>query len=125
MPRRSWSTRMTIPGRLLRVVRSHVHLGTLTTPSGSYAQEVSRRTQSVLHAYLPLAKSTFGEPSFPIKTRLVLAESLLFTRLTFALGSWDPLPSGLKRSMEATRMRVFRMILGGLSDRAVVWSLFL
>ena len=79
MPRRSWS-RMTIPTCLfttedfLRIVRSHVHLGTLTTPSGSYAQEVSRRTQSMLHAYLPLAKSTFGEPSFPIKTRLVLAE---------------------------------------------------
>ena len=112
-------------GRLLRVVRSCVHLGTLTTPSGSYAQEVSRRTHSMLHAYLPLAKSTFGEPSFPIKTRLVLAESLLFTRLTFALGSWDPLPLGLKLSMEAARMRVFRMILGefrkegGLSDRAV------
>ena len=112
-------------GRLLRIVRSYVHLGTLTTPSGSYAQEVSRRTQSMLHAYLPLAKSTFGEPSFPIKTRLVLADSLLFTRLTFALGSWDPLPLGLKRSMEAARMRVFRMILGefrkegGLSDRAV------
>ena len=112
-------------GRLLRIVRSYVHLGTLTTPSGSYAQEVSRRTQSMLHAYLPLAKSTFGEPSIPIKTRLVLAESLLFTRLTFALGSWDSLPLGLKRSMEAARMRVFRMILGefrkegGLSDRAV------
>ena len=112
-------------GRLLSIVRSYVHLGTLTTPSGSYAQEVSRRTQSMLHAYLPLAKSTFGEPSFPIKTRLVLADSLLFTRLTFALGSWDPLPLGLKRSMEAARMRVFRMILGefrkegGLSDRAV------
>ena len=29
-------------GRLLRIVRSYVHLGTLTTPSGSYAQEVSR-----------------------------------------------------------------------------------
>ena len=112
-------------GTLLRSVRSSVHLGTLTTPSGSYAQEVSRRTQSMLHAYLPLAKSTFGEPSFPIKTRLVLAESLLITRLTFALGSRDPLPLGLKRSMEAARMRVFRMILGefrkegGLSDRAV------
>ena len=112
-------------GRLLRIVRSYVHLGTLTTPCGSYAQEVSRRTQSMLHACLPLAKSTFGEPSFPIKTRLVLADSLLFTRLTFALGSWDPLPLGLKRSMEAARMQVFRMILGefrkegGLSDNAV------
>ena len=112
-------------GRLLRIVRSYVHLGTSTSPSGSHALEVSRRTQSMLHAYLPLAKSTFGEPSFPIKTRLLLAESLLFTRLTFALGSWDPLPLGLKRSMEAARMRVFRMILGefrkegGLSDRAV------
>ena len=112
-------------GRHLRIARSYVHLGTLTTPSGSYAQEVSRRTQSMLHAYLPLAKSTLGEPSFPIKTRLVLADSLLFTRLTCALGSWDPLPLGLKRSMEAARMRVFRMILGefrkegGLSDRAV------
>ena len=52
-------------------------------------------------------------------------ESHLFTRLIFTLGSWDPLPLGLKRSMEAARMRVFRMILGefrkegGLSDRAV------
>ena len=76
-------------GKLLRVVRSYVHVCTLTTPSGSYAQEVSRRTQSMLHAYLPLAKSTFGDPSFPIRTRLDLAESLLFTRLTFALVSWD------------------------------------
>ena len=79
----------------------------------------------MLKAYLPLAKSTFGESSFLIKTRLVLAESLLFTRLTFALGSWDPLPLGLKRAMEAARMRLLRMILGefrregGLSDKAV------
>ena len=83
-------------GRLLRIVRSYVHLGTLTTPSGSYAQEVSRRTQNMLHAYLPLAKSTFGEPSFPIKTRLGLAESLLFTKLTFCLGVMGPLAVGVE-----------------------------
>ena len=50
----------------------------------------------MLHAYLPLAKSTFGEPSFPIKTRLVLADSLLFTRLTFAFGVMGSLAVGFE-----------------------------
>ena len=40
-------------------------------------------------------------------------------------GSWDPMPLGLKRAMEAARMQVLRMVLGefrregGLSDKAV------
>ena len=49
-------------GRLLRIVRSYFHLGSLTTPSGSYAQEVSRRTQSMLHAVCCMRISHLPSP---------------------------------------------------------------
>jgi len=114
----------------LRVIRKYRHLGTVCTATGAYGPEISHRVSSTATAYQPLAHKLFSAKHIDRAVRLSLASSLLWTRLTYGAGSWDPLPKGLLQRLEAARLRTFRKILGvyrahdrGVSDNDVLRQL--
>ena len=65
----------------LRVVESYKDLGAFAAPSGNLVPEARHRARAAMNSYVPLAASVFGTSSIPTAKKMLLAMSLVFSRL--------------------------------------------
>ena len=99
----------------LRVVQSYKHVGSVVAASGAMSMETAARAHSMLEAYAPLASSVFASRALSLRVRMMLAVSLLFSRLLLGAGSWVPLAPPALKKLASARMRVLRRIAAEVS----------
>ena len=99
----------------LRVVQSYKHVGSVIAASGTMTMRAAARTHSMLEAYAPLASSVFASRALSLCVRMMLAVSLLFSRLLLGAGSWAPLAPPALQKLATARMRVLRRMAAEMS----------
>ena len=73
----------------LHIVPDYVYLGTLVDSTAHPASEVRRRFLAVQPMKRMLQKRIFRSPQLPFKTRLLLFQSLVISRLMYGAGAWQ------------------------------------
>ena len=97
---------------VVRVVRSCRHLGTIHTATGNMTEEARARVKAMMAAYRALAGRVFGSPKLSRRTRLRLADTLLWCILLFATGTWSLYTPTVLRCFNTVYMRVLRKCAG-------------
>ena len=109
------------------VVDFYKHVGTIKCANASSMRDARARANACQQAYQPLARHVFGNPAVAMKTRILLAQSLCFSRLLFGTETWQRYKGPEVAVLNAQRMRVLRRIAqcpryqaeNNLSDRDV------
>ena len=114
----------------IHVVDIYKHLGSVVEISGSLMPEANARVRAAMNAYAPLAGKVFGSPRVNWERKLLLAWSLVFSRLFFNIHVWSKFEGKPRQTLHSMYMRVLRRILGqpryaagGITDRLVRTSL--
>ena len=108
--------RVTVDDAVARVVRSYTHLGTIFTATGSTTEEATARVRMTMAAYRELAGLVCGSPKVSLRTKLRLADTLLWSILLFATGIWSTCTPTVLRCFNTAYMRVLR-------KRADAWGM--
>ena len=72
---------ITVDDAAVRIVRSYKHLGTIHTATGNMTEEATARVRVMRVAYRALAGRVFGSPKLSLRTKLRLADTLLWSIL--------------------------------------------
>ena len=94
MDRRSWwQVLQRIEGQKVitvdDVVRSYKHLGTIHTATGNMTEEATARVRAMMVAYRALAGRVFGFPKLSLRTKLRLADTLLWSHPSLRYGDLE------------------------------------
>ena len=93
---------------VVRVVRSYKHLGTIHTATGNMTEEATAGVRAMMVVHRALAGRVFGSPKLSLWTKLRLADTLLWSILLFATGTWIACTPAVLRCFKTTYMRVLR-----------------
>lgn len=96
--------------RVLRVVKSYLHLGSMFAMSARAVLEANRRDQAVRGVETCIRKEILGNSNLEIQTKVNIASSLVEARLLSDVGGWTAWSQTALDAMEATRMRSIRGI---------------
>ncbi|CAE8613660.1 unnamed protein product [Polarella glacialis] len=97
-------------GKLLHIVTAYRHVGAVVEATESPTAEARARVDSALAAWYRIAARIFGSPHLSRELKLSLAESLIFSRLFFAVETWAPSNMVPLRALEAVQTRVARRV---------------
>ena len=98
----------------LRIVAQYKHMGSLAGVRARMRSEIVARSGSMFTQYRPCRKSLYANDGIDEHIRLMLAKSLLFTRLLYNSGVWDQ----VERSALATLRRAYMAPLRAISSLA-------
>ena len=101
------------PGKAVSVVTEYIHLGTCMDCDCNPNADVNRRVSSAMCSYVPIA-SVLARTATPVKTRLSLASSLVFTRLLFNVHTWNCITDWAWTKLCGVYHRVLRRISGAV-----------
>ena len=76
----------TVNDAVVRVVRSYEQLGTFHTATGNMTEEATARVRTMMAVCCALAGRVFGAPKLSLRTKLRLADTLLWSILLFCHG---------------------------------------
>ena len=93
-----------LPGGLpsLQLVYTYKHVGTMATAKAFLGPEVAHRAASALAAYVPLARSMFGNAYIADGVKFLLLHTIIEGRLLYGAGSW-PLLTPPRRRQDLKR----------------------
>ena len=94
----------------VHVVSQYEHLGSLIDNDHRGNADTLARVHSAMSAYSPIAISVFGNPQFSTQVRLMLARSLVFSRLFQGIQAWSAVSLWSLRKLSTVYMRVLRRI---------------
>ena len=98
-------------GHFLHFVPHYKHLGVQFVASNSGAPETDMRLGQAKQAYYEMRGSIFANRHIRTSTRLILVDSLIFSRLTFGQAGWsDPTVRQLNR-LRAFTTKIYRDVL--------------
>jgi hypothetical protein len=96
----------------LHVVDKYKHLGSIVEVDGSLMLEATSRVGRAMNAFAPIAGKIFGSPRINLERKLILAWSLVFSRLFFSVHVWSKFEGKPRQTIQTMYMRVLRRILG-------------
>ena len=99
-------------GNAVNVVEQYKHLGSISHESGSTIPDAKSKARKCHNAYGPLSMNIFGNDKIYSSTRLVLADSLCFTRLGHGCDTWVRRQPAAEATINHARLRVLRRIAG-------------
>lgn len=95
---------------VLFLTSAYTHLGQCQTASMSVAAEADFRTARAQDA-LQHARFLCANQHIPVATKMVLTQSLVFSRLLFSSETWHEMPETVLARLDAFVLRVFRKVL--------------
>ena len=101
----------------VQVCGEYKHLGGLIHAKGDMRREVGKRLAMAHTAFGLHRKLVFQNPIFPLRKRTQLFTTLVLTKLTFGMESWDLSDIKTKNKLHVGIMRLYRRLLGGAHDR--------
>ena len=101
----------------VQVCGEYKHLGGLIHAKGDMRREVGKRLAMAHTAFGLHRKLVFQNPTFPLRKRTQLFTTLVLTKLTFGMESWDLSDARTKNKLHVGIMRLYRRLLGGAHDR--------
>ena len=101
----------------VQVCGEYKHLGGLIHAKGDMRREVGKRLAMAHTAFGLHRKLVFQNPIFPLRKRTQLFTTLVLTKLTFGMESWDLSDTKTKNKLHVGIMRLYRRLLGGAHDR--------
>ena len=96
----------------LRIVQCYKHLGGIVYDDASVVPEAIARASSALNAFGPIATTVLGARSISARIRMLLAKSLVFSRLMYNVCTWSSVPTRALRELNAVYMRTIRRVAG-------------
>ena len=107
----------------VHVVSQYKHLGSLIDNDHRCNADTLARVNSAMCAYSPIAITVFGNPRFSVQVRLMLARSLVFSRLFQGIQAWSAVSLWSLKKLNTVYMRVLRRIAAKLRfDNSCGWS---
>ena len=97
------------PGQLT-IVPDYVYLGALVDGSGNPACEVKRRLLSLHAPRRLLSRGVFKSPRLPQRTRTMLFQALIMSKLVFSSGAWQQMHIHTQRTWHSQVMRLYAAI---------------
>ena len=86
----------------------------MITHNGSWIPDATIRTSSAMAAYTPIAGKVFHSPRLTRSMKLIVARSLVFSRLCYNTQLWDVINASDSpvRRLNNVYIRVLRRIIG-------------
>ena len=84
----------------IAIVPDYVYLGSLHDHSGTPAADLKRKLLSIQHLRKILRKGVFKNPKVPMRTRSMIFQSLVMSRLQYNIGAWQSLHMHTARSWQ-------------------------
>ena len=100
----------------IEVVGEYKHLGGLIHAKGDMRREVSRRLAIAHAAFAQHRKVLYTNPAFTLQKRMQLFSTLVLTKLTYGMETWDLCDAITKQRLHVGIMRLYRRLLGGPHD---------
>ena len=104
--------RLVLPQGALRTVSEYQYLGTSFSQAVSLEHEVQMRLHKATSAYRLLRRQLFSNRRLPIKTRLLLLDSLVTSILLHGAGNWPLLSTRTYQKIHHAMMKWYRTITG-------------
>ena len=108
----------------LRIVSHYVHMGGSLNPRNDLMPEIHRRVATSSSVAKPLSSRVLSLPQLKSGVRMMLASSLVFSRLLFNACTWSQLSAKCFRTLNNLYMRVIRTVAGkrNYKDSPIRWS---
>ena len=100
----------------IEVIGEYKHLGGLIHAKGDMRREVSRRLAIAHAAFAQHRKILYKNPAFSMKKRTQLFSTLVLTKLTYGMETWDLQDPATKQRLHVGIMRLYTRLLGGPHD---------
>ena len=94
----------------VQVCGEYKHLGGLIHAKGDMRREVGKRLAMAHTAFGLHRKLVFQNPTFPLRKRTQLFTTLVLTKLTFGMESWDLSDAKTKNKLHVGIMRLYRRL---------------
>ena len=105
------------------IVPDYVYLGSLHDHSGTPAADLKRKILSVQHLRKILHKGVFKNPKVPMRTRSMIFQSLVMSRLQYNIGAWQHMHMHTARSWQTQVITLYSQLHSSLKRGPHVHSL--
>ena len=98
--------------RKVRIQAKYKHLGAVQETGGGMDSDVKARTMAAWTAFRQMSRGLLCCRKYRLKTRLALLESMVFSKLFYAAGSWPKLTNKQEGSMKKAYTQMIRQVVG-------------
>ena len=94
----------------IAIVPDYVYLGSLHDQSGTPAVDLKRKLLSVQHLRKIMRKGVFKNSQVPSRTKSLLFQSLIMSRLQFNIGAWQSLHMSTARTWQTQLINLYSQL---------------
>ena len=99
----------------IAIVPDYVYLGSLHDHTGSPAVDLKRKLLSVQHLRKIMRKGVFRNEQVPMRTKALLFQSLIMSRLQFNIGAWQSLHMSTARTWQTQLINLYSQLSKSLT----------